>query len=147
MLEIGPAEESESRDSGSSLQWIDCSDSGSSLQWIDCSDPGNIKSTNIRRLIHQHSMKEIGKSRRKRQKRQRSERVQLDLSTLEPVNTVAMREAQARPSLWLGTAAGVDPFISYPFELDSAAQELIALGGFPACHRCFWACLHFSNPA
>jgi hypothetical protein len=121
ILEIDPAADSELRDADADFQWI------------DCSHPGNIKSARNRKLIHQHSMKDVGKSRRKRPKRQRMERVQLDLSALEPSNFLerqGVQEMFTRPSWWLGTAAGMDPFISYPIKLDSAAQELIAAGKF-----------------
>ena len=59
----------------------------------------------------------------------------MDLTALESLEELrARREAQEmlrRPSWWLGTAAGMDPFIKYPVELDSAARELIAAGKCP----------------
>lgn len=113
-------------------------DMDADFKWIDCSIPSNVKSAKNRRIIHQHSMKDVGRLRRKQPKRKKAERVQLDVCALESSSILARRGAQemfTRPSWWLGTAAGMDPFISYPVELDSAAQELIAVGEFSAAHR------------
>jgi hypothetical protein len=110
-------------------------ESNNNFQWIDCSNPSNVKTAKNRHIIHKHSMKDIGKSRRKQPKRLARGRIPLDLTALEPLEVLkARRKAQemlTRPSWWLGTAAGMDPFIKYPVELDSAAQELIATGKFP----------------
>jgi hypothetical protein len=113
-------------------------DLDAAFQWIDCSHPNNIKTAKNRHIIHQHSMKDVGKSRRKLPKRQKVERVQLDTSALESRSQLTGRGVQemfTHPSWWLGTAAGMDPFIRYPIDVDSAAQELIAAGKFSEPHR------------
>ena len=103
------------------------------FQWIDCSHPDNVKTAINRHIIHRHSMKDVGKARRKRP-REKVKRVLLDLSALERVTERATKEALIVPSWWLGSAAGMDPFIRYPVEVDSAAQELLAAGRFSECY-------------
>ena len=36
-----------------------------------------------------------------------------------------------KPSWWVGTSGIVDPFVSYPIELDHSGRELIALSRCP----------------
>lgn len=122
------------------VQESESEDRDATFQWINLSHPNNVKTAKYRHIIHRHSMKNVGKSRRKQPKRRRFEQVQLDVSPLETTSQFrlsgrGLHETFTRPSLWLGTASGMDPFIQYPIKLDSAAQELIGAGEVPSCDR------------
>ena len=95
------------------------------FQWIDCSHPDNVKTAKNRYIIHQHSMKIVGKSRRKQPKWKRAKHILLDLSVLDSTNPSGrnvIHYVSNRPSWWLGNAFGIDPSIHYPVEIDPAAQ-------------------------
>lgn len=94
----------------------------STVAFVDCSNPKGRKSAETRRLIHQHAMKEIGKSRRKPKA----------VTTVE-LNLEPLKQAQqAQISWWLGVRwAGIgslDPFVKFPVDLDARGKELIAFG-------------------
>ena len=121
IIELSPERESEPLD-------LDAA-----FQWIDCSHPSNVKTARNRHIIHRHSMKDVGKARRKHPKKPKAERIQLDLSALglkSQLTDRVVQETFTRPSWWLGSAAGMDPFVRYPIELDSDAKELLAAGTF-----------------
>lgn len=99
----------------------------SKFVFVDASDAKRMRSTETRRVIHQHAMKEIGKSRRRPKK---NSTVVLDLQPLESTT------CHVPPSSWwLGLwkwsgGCKPDPFLRYPIELDSNARELVAYGEF-----------------
>lgn len=98
----------------------------STVAFVDCSNPRGHKSAATKRLIHQHAMKEIGKSRRKPKP---VTSVELNLEPLE-------RAQQTQLSWWLGVRwsglGSLDPFVKFPVELDARGKELIAFGEAPS---------------
>ncbi|KAK9489184.1 hypothetical protein V1508DRAFT_428769 [Lipomyces doorenjongii] len=74
-----------------------------------------------KRLIHQHAMKEIGRSRRRPK---RNPTIDLDFVVLEPWERSPPR------SPWLGClsvgSSALDPFLRFPLELDGTARQLVA---------------------
>lgn len=100
----------------------------SKFVFVDASDVSRMRTTETRRVIHQHAMKAIGKSRRRRKS---NSTVVLDLQPLEHI------ACHLPPcSSWLGLwkwsgSCKPDPFLRYPVELDSTARELIAYGKPP----------------
>lgn len=96
-----------------------------SFAFIDSTDPKNLKSKETRRLIHQHSMKDVGRSRRK--PKGKPQGIDLDTSALQISKPVAAeRKFTPNPSWWLGTS-GIDPFLRLPVELNSFGRELVSL--------------------
>ena len=99
--------------------------------FVDVSDPVVAGKPATRRLIHQHAMKEIGKSRRRPKK---NLTVTLDIASLQGTESPS-----AAASSWLGSISKwsgpnrLDAFVRYPMELDATARELIAYGELPRC--------------
>ena len=88
--------------------------------FVDVSDPSRAKAAAARRLIHQHAMKDVGKSRRRPKK---NATIKLNFVLLE-----GLEHSQSSP--WLGCRwprfNGLDPFVRFPIELDDTARVLVA---------------------
>ena len=110
-------------------------ESNNNFQWIDCSNPSNVKAPKNRHIIHEHSMKDNGKSRRKQPKRLARKRIPLDLTALEALGSVESKTRGSRnahsPFMVAWKGGGHGSIYKYPVELYSTAEELIATGKFP----------------
>jgi hypothetical protein len=98
---------------------------GSKFVFLDVSMPGSMRVDTVAntRLIHQHAMKEIGRSRRRPKK---NPTIDLKLEAVGPW------ERPPRIAPWLGHqsvgSSTLDPFVRFPIELDANAHRLVAHG-------------------
>jgi hypothetical protein len=89
--------------------------------FVDVSGPNGVKVAANKRLIRQHAMKDIGRSRRRPKK---NVTIELDFAPLE-----TSERTTTTPSwpgyMWFG-AGRLDPFLRFPMTLDATARGLVA---------------------
>jgi hypothetical protein len=101
--------------------------------FVDCSSPSNIRAPETRKRIHQHSMRDVGRSRRKPKKEKKRENLVLDVSALQ---SSGKSEEKAEDKLklsglsWWAGSTGIDPFLNCPVDIDDTARNLVLLSKF-----------------
>lgn len=89
--------------------------------FVDVFGPNGVKAATNRRLIHQHAMKEIGRSRRRPK---RNATIKLDFVPLETSERTTITSSWPG-CMWFGSGR-LDPFLRFPIELDATARGLVA---------------------